>query len=253
MKVKAEDLNPDHVDEAINFFETIFRPDLDYSHKARITLVPEGDIKGRTPKLIHYLTTVEEFEKLLPFLVEQNKRSYHVYMGVVRFEPLSEPNDDGAEFNVHPGSTVFWDDDSGIGLDAIYKKVQDAGLPLPAIAVETSFGCFHGHYPTEQVLDSVLEFQQIQAGLWETCGTCDGVGSSTQLIRVPGPFFNCKPGKTDHRVTLWINGEDLTYELNELPHGKVKKQTKGNHQNMHDQRMMDASLPPCPEQLLISK
>lgn len=226
MKFKLEDLNPDHVDEALVFFKTIFRSDLKYSHKARITLVPEGEIKGHTPKLIHYITTVKEFEKLLPVLVEQNKRGYHIYLGVVRFEPLSKPNADGTKFNVHPGSTVFLDDDSGIGLDAIYEKVEAAGLPLPAMAVETSPDCFHGHYPTEQVLESVLEFQQVQAGIWEACGTCDGVGKSTQLIRVPGPFFNCKPGKTHHRVTLWANDTDQVFDIADFPHGDIQDQDK---------------------------
>ncbi len=226
MKVKLEDLNPDHVDEALVFFKTIFRTDLKYSHKARITLVPEGEIKGRTPKLIHYLTTVEEFEKLLPFLVEQNRRGYHIYLGVVRFEPIPDAPEGEPDFKVHPGSTVFWDDDSGIGLDAIYEKVEAAGMPLPAMAVETSPDCFHGHYPTEQVLESVLEFQQVQAGLWDKCQTCNGVGKSTQLIRVPGPFFNCKPDKTDHRVTLWTNNTDQVFDIGEFPHGDVQKQDK---------------------------
>ena len=226
MKVKLEDLNPDHVDEALVFFRTIFRPDLKYTHKARITLVPEGDIKGRKIKTIHYLTTVEEFEKLLPFLVEHNRRGYHIYLGVVRFEPLPGAPEGEPDFKVHPGSTVFWDDDSGIGLDAIYEKVEAAGMPLPAMAVETSPDCFHGHYPTEQVLESVLEFQQVQAGLWDKCQTCNGVGKSTQLIRVPGPFFNCKPDKTDHRVTLWTNNTDQVFDISEFPHGDVQKQDK---------------------------
>jgi hypothetical protein len=117
-----------------------------------------------------------------------------------------------------PGSLIVADFDSGLTLDAVKAKLVAAGLPEPTAIVCTSQGHFHVWWRLEERLPDLATFKRLQRGLAEALGSCPSVNSFSQVMRMPGPFCNVKPGRPDApRVQLIACDPNRIYPVNLFP------------------------------------
>jgi hypothetical protein len=91
-----------------------------------------------------------------------------------------------------PGSLLVADFDDGRPLDAVRARIAAEGLPEPTAIVQTSPDHWHCYWRLEARLPDLATFKRHQRALADLLGSCPNVCSYQQVMRLPGPFVNCK-------------------------------------------------------------
>lgn len=141
----------------------------------------------------------DDVPQLVPVLMAWNRERRNPYFSV------NPRRCHGATRGIDtlPGSLIVADFDSGLLLDQVKATLTTAGLPDPTAIVCTSPQHWHCYWRLEETLPDLATFKRLQRGLADTLGSCPSVCSYSQVMRLPGPFCNVKPGRPEHpRVQL---------------------------------------------------
>ena len=135
--------------------------------------------------------TPEEIADHVPTLMGWNRLRANVYFSV------SPRRCHGATKGIDtlPGSVIVADFDNGEPLEVVKAKIAAAGLPEPTAIVCTSPGHWHCYWRLDERLPDLDTFKRHQRGFSEVLSSCPAVHSFSQVMRLPGPFANVKPGR----------------------------------------------------------
>lgn len=120
-----------------------------------------------------------------------------------------------------PADLIVADFDDGRTLEEILAAVRAAGLPEPTAIVQTTAGQnkFHLYWRLAELIADLPTFVRLQEGLVNALGSDAVTIAAQQVMRLPGPFVNPKPGRGYARVLLVEAHEDRRYKIDAFPLG----------------------------------
>jgi hypothetical protein len=118
-----------------------------------------------------------------------------------------------------PADLIVADFDDGRSLEEILAVIKAAGLPDPTAIVQTTAGSnkFHVWWRLTETIADLTTFVRLQEGLVNALDSDAVTIAAQQVMRLPGPFVNAKPGRDSARVLLVEAHEDRRYDIGLFP------------------------------------
>jgi hypothetical protein len=118
-----------------------------------------------------------------------------------------------------PADLIVADFDDGRSLEEILAAIKAAGLPAPTAIVQTTAGKnkYHVYWRLTETIPDLATFERLQEGLVNALGSDAVTVSAQQVMRLPGPFVNPKPGRGYARVLLVEAHGDRRYKIDLFP------------------------------------